>query len=818
MNFKNAFKSHSLCSKHSFFVVISLLFVLLIMSFPVISLFSGVSSFVTGIPDKIVNNETELKNAINDVQTGQSVVIALGNDISLTERVIVPAGKDITLTSNSITHFYKLIGGLTVQNDGILRLDGINVTDASNSGISVDSDGLFILYRGEISGNISPSYMVGLGMFFSPGGGVYNAGTFEMYGGKISNNSAYITASNDEGYGGGVYNTGTFKMFDGEISNNYAVTSGAGVYNVGVFEMYGGEISDHNVWYTGGGVSNSGTFTMTGGIITGNKAAYGGGVATYGVFTMTGGTISNNFASSGGGVFGSLEYIFVSDGAVFENNRASTAYSRHPRHDALYKLQIGDNVIWTAPFTQGYNNYDIQYSEGSRFTVYTLSVYFSYAESTGAGNYIAGERVTVNAGTRDGFTFNGWLIGEGDITLPNSATTTFTMPARNVAIIANWVVTQDMSYNIIYELDGGNNAAGNPLSYSSLDLFPITIANPTKLGYDFVGWTVQYTYNSQTDVLVPVTSYDIPDGTIGDIVLTANWIQTGNAIKVIVGTETALRNAINNAMTNVPVTIIFTTDIQLINTNSPIIIPAGKDITLTNSDSATFFKLIGGNGVNVITVERGGILRIDGIIITHILEAEGSGVIVNVGGAFYLYSGEIFGNTGSGVITSGIFTMFGGVIANNTFHGVSIFQNDGTVKGNFTMFGGVIANNTAIKTVFSTLNPETVAGGGVYNSNGNFTMFGGVIANNTATSGGGYGGGIRFDTSDFTMFGGVIANNTAISGGGGVYIEYGSFKLFDGVIANNTASNSGGGGVSYGSYFGGFTMFGGVIANNTAIK
>jgi hypothetical protein len=75
-----------------------------------------------------------------------------------------------------------------------------------------------------------------------------------MNSGEISGNTA--SASRYASYGGGVYveSSGTFNLYGGEISGNTA--SGGG----GVF------------------VESSGTFTMTGGEISGNTASVGGGV------------------------------------------------------------------------------------------------------------------------------------------------------------------------------------------------------------------------------------------------------------------------------------------------------------------------------------------------------------------------------------------------------------------------------------------------------------------------------------------------------------------------------------------------------------
>ena len=69
---------------------------------------------------------------------------------------------------------------------------------------------------------------------------------------------------------------------------------------------------------------------------------------------------------------------------------------------------------------------------------YTVTVNGSYASATGAGEYEEGDLVTLAAGTRSGYTFSGWT--SDDITIPNagSADTSFAMPAKAVAVTANW--------------------------------------------------------------------------------------------------------------------------------------------------------------------------------------------------------------------------------------------------------------------------------------------------------------------------------------------------------------------------------------------
>jgi hypothetical protein len=69
-------------------------------------------------------------------------------------------------------------------------------------------------------------------------------------------------------------------------------------------------------------------------------------------------------------------------------------------------------------------------------------------------------------------------------------------------------------------LDGGVNALDNPVSYSALDDFPISIANPSKVDKSFFCWLVVYA-NGNTGLLM--SGSGLSAGTTGDLTLTAIW-------------------------------------------------------------------------------------------------------------------------------------------------------------------------------------------------------------------------------------------------------------------------------------------------------
>ncbi|WNZ29919.1 MAG: hypothetical protein IAX21_03410 [Candidatus Bathyarchaeota archaeon] len=306
--------------------------------------------------------------------------------------------------------------------------------------------------------------------------------------------------------------------------------------------------------------------------------------------------------------------------------------------------------------------------------------------------------------------------------------------------------------------------------------------------------------------------------------------------------EAELEEAVNNAVG--PTVITLDGDIEL---TEALIIPAGKEITLTSSNIENgFYKLIGANNQSAIIVETDGVLRLDGVVVTHEKGVYGSGVFADFGSALILYSGVICNNTmpkdymtpngewGGGVVNLGTFSMIGGEISSNTAYiggggvlnygtfemtggkisgnTVSIGSGEESVSGfygcgygggvfnalNFSMSGGEISGNTA------------EAGGGVFNRWNTFSLDGGVICDNTAS----VGGGVHNFYGTVSMSGGVISDNVAWDKGGGVlnYFMWSTFNMSEGVISNNKAGNLGGGVCS--DYE--FNMSGGVISGNTA--
>ena len=237
-----------------------------------------------------------------------------------TETRILPAAGAITVNENCTFTLVDCKGGKTEY--GQITHGTNTETSSKYPGSGVCVYGTFNMYGGKITDN-EVKYA------YRSGGGVYvNAkGIFTLYGGSITGNkSNNANGSNVSGAGGGVYTVGTFTMYGGNITGNEAYRDGGGVLAASDFTMEGGTISGNmakgqhykNDYIGGGGVFvvKGKTFTMKGGTISDNTA-YGAGGGVYmqdyqGSFVMENGTISGNkamenstsyYAGKGGGVY-----------------------------------------------------------------------------------------------------------------------------------------------------------------------------------------------------------------------------------------------------------------------------------------------------------------------------------------------------------------------------------------------------------------------------------------------------------------------------------------------------------------------------------
>ena len=134
----------------------------------------------------------------------------------------------------------------------------------------------------------------------------------------------------------------------------------------------------------------------------------------------------------------------------------------------------------------------------AKWTVNSYKLTFDVDGNLTEKNFKYGESVTaIENPTKVGHTFVGWSEE-----LPE------TMPANDITVEAKWAIN---SYDITYDLAGGVNNSENPTSYT-IESGLITLKNPTREGYTFLGW-----YNGEQLVTI------IDSNTLENITLTAKW-------------------------------------------------------------------------------------------------------------------------------------------------------------------------------------------------------------------------------------------------------------------------------------------------------
>ena len=123
-----------------------------------------------------------------------------------------------------------------------------------------------------------------------------------------------------------------------------------------------------------------------------------------------------------------------------------------------------------------------------------------------AGYNILTLPLEILAPTKEAYRFLGWYDNaefNGDPITEIAAGTT-----GDVTLYAKWEL---VIYSIVYELNGGTNAETNPDTYN-IENLPLTLADPTKAGYTFLGW-----YIGENKVET------IAKGSTGEVTVTAKW-------------------------------------------------------------------------------------------------------------------------------------------------------------------------------------------------------------------------------------------------------------------------------------------------------
>ena len=142
---------------------------------------------------------------------------------------------------------------------------------------------------------------------------------------------------------------------------------------------------------------------------------------------------------------------------------------------------------------------------------YTITYDLAGGTASNPTDYcVLSDAITLNNPIRTGHTFAGWTGTDLDgptmsVTIPHGS-------EGDRSYTATWILD---AYTVTYDLDGGSVATPNPASYTYLDE-DITLVNPTREGYYFVGWT-------GTDLTEPTQNVTIPANSLGNRSYTAVW-------------------------------------------------------------------------------------------------------------------------------------------------------------------------------------------------------------------------------------------------------------------------------------------------------
>ena len=217
------------------------------------------------------------------------------------------------------------------------------------------------------------------------------------------------------------------------------------------------------------------------------------------------------FTKDGEGIYGTaVHQKETMEKGVFETFEEVKFYTLTPGTEVT--PMVRDQEGFTSPEAQS-----VVISESGKETVtysYTRNSYQAVFQAgkciesvSGSGTYLFEAEVEPEATCKTGYEVDHWSeISE----VP------FKMPAKNLTVTAEG---KPITYTISYDLDGGSITDQNPEEYN-IESEPITLLNPQKKGYTFLGW-------SGTDLEGNDNrSVRIETGSTGNRTYRANWIET----------------------------------------------------------------------------------------------------------------------------------------------------------------------------------------------------------------------------------------------------------------------------------------------------
>lgn len=195
-------------------------------------------------------------------------------------------------------------------------------------------------------------------------------------------------------------------------------------------------------------------------------------------------------------------------------------------------VTISDTESDSATFTMPAGNVALKAKFADENSVpYTVTV-------TGNGNGTAvsdkdeavrGTTVTLTAAPGNGYVFLQWTVEEGDATIADAASNpaTFTMPACNVGVKAEFIDKNTLTYTVTVTDDGNGTAVSDKVK--AAEGTKVTLTATPKDGYVFDKWSVESGGVTITNPASNPATFTMP---AGDVAIKAGFIKESYAISV----------------------------------------------------------------------------------------------------------------------------------------------------------------------------------------------------------------------------------------------------------------------------------------------
>ena len=354
---------------------------------------------------------------------------------------------------------------------------------------------------------------------------------------------------------------------------------------------------------------------------------------------------------------------------------------------------------------------------------YTVRFHKNHPDATGTMSdqtftYDVARPLRTNAFTLGNYQFVGWNTradGTAAFTDHQNVSNLANEQDAVVNLYAMW--TQNI-FSITYDLAGGSVATPNPTTYTDMSS-DITLVNPTREGYGFIGWTGGVINENENEN--PQLTVTIPAGSTGNRSYTANWRQgvvyyAYNTTVNMFESFTLFDNytSVTSDMTSMSSGLYVVDDDVTISDRIEVtgtvglILCDGKTLTATNG-----FSVLDGNTLNIYGQTNGtGTLTATNSTGKSAIGSGGgekSGTVTIHGGAVTatgdLYAGGIgcgwWGQVGTIVVYGGTVTATGGG------YGAGLGGGRDSQCGDVIILGGTVVASSAN-------NPPLVYGNGVH--------------------------------------------------------------------------------------------------------